>query len=108
MRGALRAMTGRGGSRASNPKLSVRAAIRLGSLLRMTEYRVVGVSIDPGPDVAGDPHVVTLCLDDGRRVTRARAISNLRYGVEAYYAETGGTPARLRVVDPCSRCGRAY
>src|SRR4026209_1689453 len=64
---------------------SFRAAVALGSKLRMAEYRVVGVEIEGGSERGGDPHVTFLCLEDGRRVPRLRAISNLRYGVERYY-----------------------
>jgi len=74
----------------------------------MAEYRVIGVEIEGASDPGGDPHVTVLCLADGRRVPKLRAISNLRYGVETYYAESAGVRARLRVVGPCSRCGEAY
>ena len=74
----------------------------------MAEYRVIGVEIDEGSQRPADPHVVTLCLEDGRRVPKLRAISNIRYGVEAYFTERAGVRARLRVVEPCSRCGEAY
>lgn len=74
----------------------------------MAEYRVVGVEIEGGSERGGDPHVTFLCLEDGRRVPRSRAISNLRYGVERYYTETAGVRAHLRAVGPCSRCGEAY
>ena len=72
----------------------------------MAEHRVIGVEVAGGQ--AADPHPYLLCLEDGRRVPRLRAISNIRYGIEAYYTELDGRRARLRVVDPCSRCGEAY
>jgi hypothetical protein len=74
----------------------------------MAEYRVVGVEIEGGSERGGDPHVTFLCLEDGRRVSNLRAISNLRYGVEDYYTEAAGVRAHLRAVGPCSRCGEAY
>jgi len=74
----------------------------------MAEYRVVGVEIEGGSDRGGDPHVSFLCLEDGRRVPKLRAISNLRYGVEGYYTESAGVRAHLRAVGPCSRCGEPY
>ena len=74
----------------------------------MATYQVVGVEIESGQSPRSDPHVVVLCLADGRRVPRLRAISNIHYGVEAYYTEADGMRARIRVVDPCSRCGEAY
>lgn len=72
----------------------------------MAEYRVIGVEIEDGR--SNDPHVAVLCLEDGRRVPKLRAMSNIRYGVEAYFAEDVGARVRLRVVDPCSRCGEPY
>jgi len=95
------------GTAASEP-LTFRAAISLGSSLRMAEHRVVAVDIEQGTSSPLDPHVALLCLEDGRRIPRARAITNLRYGVEGYYTERDGARSRLRVVDPCSRCGEAY
>jgi hypothetical protein len=72
----------------------------------MTEYRVIGVEVqDSRPK---DPHPAVLCLEDGRRVPKVRAMSNIRYGVEAYFAEDAGARVHLRVVDPCSRCGEPY
>ena len=87
---------------------SFRAAIALGSNLRMIEHRVVSVVIEQGTAYPPDPHVSVICLEDGRRIPKARAMTNLRYGVEAYFAEVDGIRARLRVVDPCSRCGEPY
>lgn len=74
----------------------------------MADHRVVAVSIDRGDMYLPDPHVAVICLEDGRRVPRARAITNLRYGVERYYTEIDGVRTKLRVVDPCSRCGEAF
>jgi hypothetical protein len=74
----------------------------------MAEYRVVGVEIEQGSQRPADPHVVTVCLEDGRRIPRRRAISNIRYGIETYFTRRLGVRARLRVVEPCSRCGEAY
>jgi hypothetical protein len=85
---------------------SFRPAIALGSQRRMAEYRVIGVEVRDSR--RSDPHVAVLCLEDGRRVPKLRAMSNIRYGVEAYFAEDAGARLRLRVVDPCSRCGEAY
>ncbi|HLX35631.1 MAG TPA: hypothetical protein VKR30_10380 [Candidatus Limnocylindrales bacterium] len=74
----------------------------------MAEHRVIGVGVEVSGSHPPDPHVSLICLDDGRRIPRARAITNLRYGVESYFTEIDGVRARLRVVDPCSRCGQAY
>jgi hypothetical protein len=107
--GARQLVAPRRGSVASRERVgSFRNAIALGSQLRMAEYRVIAVEVEEGSSRPADPHVVTLCLEDGRRIPRLRAISNLRYGVEAYFTERVGQRARLRVVEPCSRCGEAY
>jgi hypothetical protein len=98
----------RRGDATSPENLSFRAAIELGSSLRMGDYRVVAVKIEPGTSHPPDPHVAVICLEDGRRIPKARAMTNLRYGVEAYYTEIDGIRAHLRVVDPCSRCGEPF
>jgi hypothetical protein len=72
----------------------------------MAEHRVTGVEVEDSRP--SDPHVAVLCLEDGRRVPKLRAMSNIRYGVEAYVAEQAGVRVRLRVVEPCSRCGEPY
>jgi hypothetical protein len=72
----------------------------------MAEYRVTAVEVEHGRP--NDPHVAVLCLEDGRRIPKLRAMSNIRYGVEAYFAGEAEARARLRVVEPCSRCGEAY
>ncbi|HEX8025496.1 MAG TPA: hypothetical protein VF484_04750 [Candidatus Limnocylindrales bacterium] len=74
----------------------------------MAEHRVIAVDLAPGTSWPLDPHVTVLCLEDGRRIPKARAITNIRYGVEGYFTERDGVRSRLRVVDPCSRCGEAY
>ena len=74
----------------------------------MAEFRVVAIEVGDGSASVPDPHVTAICLEDGRRIPRRRAVTNLQYGVEAYYTEIDGARARLRVVDPCSRCGEAY
>ena len=93
---------------AASESLTFRAAISLGSSLRRIEHRVVGIEVDEGTGSVPDPHAALLCLEDGRRIPKIRAITNLRYGVEAYFTERDGVRSRLRVVDPCSRCGEAY
>jgi hypothetical protein len=87
---------------------SFRDAIELRNHLRMADHRVIAVEVDRGDMYLPDPHAAVICLEDGRRIPRARAITNLRYGVERYYTEVGGVRAHLRVVDPCSRCGEAF
>ncbi len=74
----------------------------------MLEHRVIGVEPELGSGDARDPHVAVLCLDDGRRMPNLRAISNIKYGIEAYYTEAVGRRARVRVVGPCDRCGLDY
>jgi hypothetical protein len=74
----------------------------------MLHHRVIGVEQGPGSGNPRDPHVVALCLEDGRRIPSLRAISNIKYGVEGYHTEVAGRVARVRVVSPCSRCGLDY
>lgn len=74
----------------------------------MNQNRVTGIERGDGSGDPRDPHVVVLCLEDGRRVPNLRAISNIKYGVEAYHTTVDGRVARVRVVGPCSRCGLDY
>ena len=69
--------------------------------------RVVAIEVaTPGrPD---DPHPAALQLDNGRQVSAARAISNIRYGIEAYVVDRDGHPSPVRIVGPCPRCGSEY
>ena len=71
----------------------------------MAQHLVIGIERDGGP---ADPHVTSLCLEDGRRIPNLRAISNIRYGVEQYVTDANGRTARVRVVGPCSMCGVDY
>jgi len=73
----------------------------------MVDRHVVAVEIARlgRPD---DPHPAMLHLEDGRRVAAERVISDLRYGVEAYYAIGEGGRTDLRIVGPCPRCGLDY
>ena len=52
----------------SSEALSFRAAMALGSQLRMSEHRVVGIEIEQGTAYPPDPHVAVICLEDGRRI----------------------------------------
>jgi hypothetical protein len=105
--GARQAESRRGAATAQEG-LSFRAAIALGSQIRIEDHRVVAVQIEDGTSHPPDPHVAAICLEDGRRIPKARAMTNLRYGVERYYTEVQGVRAHLRVVDPCSRCGKPF
>jgi hypothetical protein len=97
-----------GARQANAPRRGTLAGLTAGSQIRMAERRVIGVEIDDSSRRPADPHVVTICLEDGRRIPRLRAISNIRYGVEAYFTDRAGFRVPVRVVDPCSRCGEAY
>jgi hypothetical protein len=74
----------------------------------MADHRVIGVERDPGSGYPRDPHVRLLCLEDGQRIPRLRAITNIKYGVASYHTDMAGVRARVRVVGPCSRCGEDY
>jgi len=74
----------------------------------MADHRVIAVDIEQGGSHPPDPHVSAICLEDGRQIPKARAMTNLRYGVERYFTEIAGVRAHLRVVEPCSRCGEAF
>lgn len=74
----------------------------------MPEARVVAVEV-AAPGRRDDPHPAALQLSDGRQVSAARAITNLRYGVESYVVEDGnGRNIPVRVVGPCPRCGLTF
>jgi hypothetical protein len=74
----------------------------------MLESRVVAIEVAT-PGRRDDPHPAALQLADGRQVSAARVITNLRYGVEAYYVEAvDGPRVAVRAVGPCPRCGLTY
>jgi hypothetical protein len=73
----------------------------------MREARVVAIEVR-SRDHADDPHPAALQLEDGRQVSAARAITNLRYGVERYVVLEGEGRYVVRVVAACRRCGLAY
>ena len=74
----------------------------------MPEVRVVAIEVAT-PGRRDDPHPAALQLADGRQVSAARVLTNLRYGVEAYYVEeAGGRRISVRAVGPCPRCGLTY
>lgn len=53
-------------------------------------------------------HIETLCLEDGRRVAKATAISNIENKSESYYTTADGQTANVEVVQRCSRCASKY
>jgi len=53
-------------------------------------------------------HITTLCLEDGRRVPKATAITNLESRLEQYYTYADGQRADVEVVQRCSRCNSKY
>lgn len=53
-------------------------------------------------------HIETLCLEDGRRVAKATAISNIENNVESYYTMADGEKAKVKVVQRCDRCASKY
>ena len=75
---------------------------------QMLQTRVIGVELEGGSGDPRDSHAAVLCLEDGRRIPGLRAISNIKYGVEAYFTEIEGRIAKVRAVGPCSQCGLDY
>ena len=74
----------------------------------MADVRVVAIEVT-APGRRDDPHPAALQLADGRQISAARVITNLRYGVEAYHVEEpDGTRIAVRAVGPCPRCGLTY
>jgi hypothetical protein len=74
----------------------------------LAAYRVT--ETDKGDESTGGHHrhITTLCLEDGRRVPKATAISNIEFGLESYYASADGQRANVEVVQRCSRCYAKY
>ncbi|HET9680568.1 MAG TPA: hypothetical protein VFP19_00915 [Candidatus Limnocylindrales bacterium] len=74
----------------------------------MPEVRVVAIEVAT-PGRRDDPHPAALQLADGRQVSAARVITNLRYGVETYVVQDrDGARIQVRAVGPCPRCGLTY
>jgi hypothetical protein len=73
----------------------------------MDPRRVVAIEIG-APGRRDDPHPAALQLADGRQVSADRVITDLRYGLSAYYVADGDRRVALRIVGPCPRCGRDY
>lgn len=74
----------------------------------MPHVGVVAIEIAV-PGRRDDPHPAALQLADGRQISAERAITNLRYGVEAYFVEDAdGQRIGVRAVGPCPRCGLTY
>lgn len=74
----------------------------------MASYRVL--KTDKGSESAGGyhRHIVVLCLEGGRRVPKATAISNVEARVESYYTNADGQQANVEVVQRCIRCASKY
>jgi hypothetical protein len=73
----------------------------------MREARVLAIEIG-APGRPDDPHPAALQLADGRQLSAERAITNLRYGIEAYAVEVAGGHHAVRIVHACPRCGLDY
>ena len=74
----------------------------------MRDVRVIAIEVAT-PGRRDDPHPFALQLADGRQISAARVITNLRYGIEAYHVEEAdGDRIGVRSVGPCPRCGLAY
>ena len=53
-------------------------------------------------------HIVSLCLEDGRRISQAVAIRNTRLHAETYYTLRQGQRAEVEVSSQCPRCYSEY
>lgn len=74
----------------------------------MAAYRVTGTG--KGDEWAGGHHrhITALCLEDGRRVPKPTAISNIESGLESYYTIADGQRANVEVIQRCGRCSAKY
>jgi hypothetical protein len=74
----------------------------------LAAYRVTGTG--KGTEVTGGNHrhITKLCLEDGRQVPKATAISNIDSGIESYYTFADGQRANVEVVQRCARCYAKY
>jgi Protein of unknown function (DUF3892) len=54
------------------------------------------------------PHIATLCLANGSRVSKLDAIARIRAGIDSYYTFAGGLRANVEVIDRCDRCYSPY
>ena len=74
----------------------------------MASYRVDAtdkVSVSEGGE---HRHIVTLCLEDGRRIPKAVAIRNTRLRAETYYTFRAGQRAEVEVSTQCPLCYSEY
>ena len=53
-------------------------------------------------------HIVSLCLEDGRRIPKAVAIRNTRLRAETYYTFRQGQRAEVEVSTQCPLCYGEY
>jgi Protein of unknown function (DUF3892) len=53
-------------------------------------------------------HVAALCLEDGRRLTKAAAMARLRAGIDRFHIDDGGRIEGIEIVERCPQCGRDF
>ena len=74
----------------------------------MGSYRVDGTDKESVSAGGEHRHIVSLCLEDGRRIPKAVAIRNTRLRAETYYTFRGGQRAEVEVSTQCPRCYDEY
>jgi Protein of unknown function (DUF3892) len=74
----------------------------------MASYRVDATYKESVSAGGEHRHIVSLCLEDGRRIPKAIAIRNTRLRAETYYTLRQGQRAEVEVSTQCPRCHGEY
>ena len=74
----------------------------------MASYRVDRTDKESVWQGGSHRHIAALCLEDRRRVPKAKAIANIKSGLETYYTYAGGLRAEVEVASRCSRCSSEF
>ena len=74
----------------------------------MASYRVDATDKESVSAGGEHRHVVSLCLEDGRRIPKAVAIRNTRLRAETYSTFRAGQRAEVEVSTQCPLCYSEY
>jgi hypothetical protein len=74
----------------------------------MGSYRVDATDKESVTEGGEHRHIVSLCLEDGRRIPKAVAIRNTRLRAETYYTFRQGQRAEVEVSTQCPLCYSEY